>query len=82
MELWYILIYLLLHFQTRVLVTYGLAYLPQCDVIVTMESGRISEIGNYVELINNNGTFAEFMHTYASLEDGNTGKKFNFTVID
>ena len=61
-------------FQTRVLVTHGLSYLPQCDVIVTMESGRITEIGNYVELINNNGAFAEFVRTYTSLEDGNIRK--------
>ena len=55
--------------QTRVLVTHGLAYLPQCDVIVTMENGKISEIGAYAELIDNNGAFAEFVRTYASMED-------------
>ena len=55
--------------QTRVLVTHGLAYLPQCDVIVTMEHGKISEIGAYAELIDNNGAFAEFVRTYASMED-------------
>ena len=57
------------HFQTRVLVTHGLSYLPQCDVIVTIENGRISEIGAYAELIDNNGAFAEFVRTYASMEE-------------
>ena len=56
-------------FQTRVFVTHGLSYLPQCDVIVTIESGRISEMGAYAELIDNNGAFAEFVHTYTAMED-------------
>ena len=60
---------LILYFQTRVLVTHGLAYLPQCDVIVTIENGVIREIGAYAELIDNNGAFAEFVRTYASMED-------------
>ena len=59
------------HFQTRVLVTHGLSYLPQCDVIVTIENGRISEVGAYAELIDNNRAFAEFVHTYASMEESN-----------
>ena len=57
------------HFQTRVLVTHGLSYLPQCDVIVTMENGKICEMGAYAELIDNNGAFAEFVRTYAAMED-------------
>ena len=73
--MYYILNYSLLHFQTRVLVTHGLTHLPQCDVIVTMESGRISEVGAYTELIDNNGAFAEFVRTYSSLEDGDEDKK-------
>ena len=58
-----------IYFQTRVFVTHGLSYLPQCDVIVTMEDGKICEIGAYTELIDNNGAFAEFVRTYASMED-------------
>ena len=57
------------------LVTHGLSYLPQCDVIVTMENGKISEIGAYAELIDNNGAFAEFVHAYASMEENKFGKK-------
>ena len=51
------------------LVTHGLAYLPQCDVIVAMKDGMIREIGTYTELIDNNGAFAEFVRTYASTEE-------------
>ena len=57
------------------LVTHGLAHLPQCDVIVTMESGRISEVSAYTELIDKNGAFAEFMRTYSSLEDDKENKE-------
>ena len=41
-----------------------------------MENGKISEIGAYAELIDNNGAFAEFVRTYTSVEDSdeeNTG---------
>ena len=34
-----------------------------------MENGKIREIGAYAELIDNNGAFAEFVRTYASMED-------------
>ena len=34
-----------------------------------MENGRISEMGAYAELIDNNGAFAEFMRTSASMEE-------------
>ena len=34
-----------------------------------MENGIICEIGAYADLIDNNGAFAEFVRTYASMED-------------
>ena len=72
---------LFLCFQTRVLVTHGLGYLPQCDVIVTIENGLIREIGAYAELIDNNGAFAEFVRTYASMEDSDEeGDAGTYTV--
>lgn len=57
------------------LVTHGLTYLPQCDVIVTMKDGMIREVGTYTELINSNGAFAEFVRTYASTEDSSEENK-------
>ena len=56
------------------LVTHGLTYLSQCDVIVTMKDGSIREVGTYAELIDSNGAFAEFMRTYASTEDNDEEK--------
>ena len=50
-----------------------------------MKDGEISEIGAYAELIDNNGAFAEFVRTYASMEksdeeEGDTSKKCNCTI--
>lgn len=51
--------------QTRVLVTHGLSYLPQVDLILVMVDGEVTETGSYQELLDKNGSFAEFLRTYA-----------------
>ncbi|KAK2493984.1 hypothetical protein MC885_018300, partial [Smutsia gigantea] len=58
----------LLKSKTRLLVTHGIRYLPQVDVIIVMSGGRISEMGSYQELLARDGAFAEFLRTYASGE--------------
>ncbi|XP_078381561.1 multidrug resistance-associated protein 1-like isoform X2 [Oculina patagonica] len=54
--------------KTRVLVTHGIAFLPQVDQIIVFQDGRISEVGTYKELVKNKGAFAEFLKTYATEE--------------
>nr|XP_023396692.1 multidrug resistance-associated protein 1 isoform X1 [Loxodonta africana] len=54
--------------KTRILVTHGISYLPQVDVIIVMSGGKISEMGSYQELLARDGAFAEFLRTYASAE--------------
>uniref|UniRef100_A0A8C4I473 ATP-binding cassette, sub-family C (CFTR/MRP), member 3 n=1 Tax=Dicentrarchus labrax TaxID=13489 RepID=A0A8C4I473_DICLA len=54
--------------KTRILVTHGISFLPQVDNIMVMVDGRVSEMGSYQELLNQNGAFAEFLRNYA-LED-------------
>ncbi|KAJ7984782.1 hypothetical protein DPEC_G00358350 [Dallia pectoralis] len=54
--------------KTRILVTHGISFLPQVDNILVMVDGRVSEMGSYQELLNQNGAFAEFLRNYA-LED-------------
>ena len=49
--------------------THGVGFLSQCDQIVVLEEGGVSEIGSYTELIDGGGAFAEFMHTYANTGD-------------
>ncbi|KAB1263533.1 Multidrug resistance-associated protein 1 [Camelus dromedarius] len=58
----------LLKNKTRILVTHGISYLPQVDVIIVMSGGKISEMGSYQELLARDGAFAEFLRTYASAE--------------
>lgn len=47
--------------KTRVLVTHGITYLPEVDWIVVVRDGEISETGNYKELLDKKGAFAEFL---------------------
>uniref|UniRef100_A0A8C6XH06 ABC-type glutathione-S-conjugate transporter n=1 Tax=Naja naja TaxID=35670 RepID=A0A8C6XH06_NAJNA len=55
--------------KTRILVTHGIHFLPQVDYIVVIVDGRISEMGSYQELLQQNRSFAEFLHNYAPDED-------------
>ena len=47
--------------KTRVLVTHGIGFLPQVDVILVMKDGKISEMGSYESLIDKKGDFSDFM---------------------
>ncbi|XP_037545242.1 multidrug resistance-associated protein 1-like [Nematolebias whitei] len=58
----------LLKDKTRVLVTHGLSYLPQTDLILVMVEGEITEVGSYQQLMAKDGAFAEFQRTYASVD--------------
>ncbi|NXN93448.1 MRP1 protein, partial [Rhinopomastus cyanomelas] len=59
----------LLKDKTRVLVTHAINLLPQVDTIVFLVDGSISEIGSYQELLQRNGTFAEFLHSHVTAEE-------------
>ena len=63
--------YLSITFQTRVLVTHGLAHLPQCDTILVMSEGEIVEIGTYDELMAKDGKLTEIIKSQNSYSDGN-----------
>ncbi|KAJ4932488.1 hypothetical protein JOQ06_010909, partial [Pogonophryne albipinna] len=58
----------LLKDKTRVLVTHGLSYLPQADLILVLVEGQITEMGSYQHLMATEGAFAEFLRTYAAVE--------------
>ncbi|KFV46443.1 Multidrug resistance-associated protein 1, partial [Tyto alba] len=59
----------LLKDKTRVLVTHTINTLPQVDNIVFLVDGTISEVGSYQELLQRNGTFAEFLHSHITAEE-------------
>lgn len=59
------------------LVTHGLSYLPQADVVLVMVEGEITEVGSYQQLMDKQGAFAEFLRTYASVEQtDNSGENY------
>ncbi|XP_078081989.1 ATP-binding cassette sub-family C member 3 isoform X2 [Mustelus asterias] len=55
--------------KTRVLVTHGISFLPQVDQIMVLVNGKVSEMGSYQELQNQNGAFAEFLRNYAQRDE-------------
>uniref|UniRef100_A0A4X2KC03 ATP-binding cassette sub-family C member 6 n=1 Tax=Vombatus ursinus TaxID=29139 RepID=A0A4X2KC03_VOMUR len=51
----------LLQGMTRILVTHAVHILPQVDHIIVMANGAVAESGSYQELLQRNGTFADFL---------------------
>lgn len=66
--------------QTRVLVTHGLSFLPQTDLILVMVDGEITEVGSYQQLMVQEGAFAEFLRTYATVDQSDDGGKQHFII--
>uniref|UniRef100_A0A3Q2T472 Multidrug resistance-associated protein 1 n=1 Tax=Fundulus heteroclitus TaxID=8078 RepID=A0A3Q2T472_FUNHE len=60
--------------KTRVLVTHGLSYLPQTDLILVMVEGEITEVGSYQQLMAKEGAFAEFQRTYTTVDQAEDGE--------
>ncbi|CAM1308462.1 ABCC2 (predicted) [Pycnogonum litorale] len=54
----------LLKEKTRILVTHGLKFLPECDHIVVIKDGRISETGTYQDLLRRGGEFSVILSQY------------------
>ncbi|KAJ8363882.1 hypothetical protein SKAU_G00127130 [Synaphobranchus kaupii] len=54
--------------KTRILVTHGMSFLPQADLILVLVDGEITEMGSYLELLGRHGAFADFIHAFASSE--------------
>ncbi|KAL4659052.1 multidrug resistance-associated protein 1-like [Arapaima gigas] len=54
--------------KTRILVTHGLSFLPQADLILVMVDGEITETGSYLELLGRQGAFADLMRAYTSTQ--------------
>lgn len=51
-------------FQTRILVTHGIHFLPQVDEIVVLGKGTILEKGSYRDLLAKKGVFAKNWKTF------------------
>ncbi|KAJ7320468.1 hypothetical protein JRQ81_019979 [Phrynocephalus forsythii] len=59
----------LLRNKTRILVTHSLTLLPQADLLVMMEDGRIIEMGSYQELLSKRANFAELVLTFGGRKE-------------
>jgi len=64
------------------LVTHGITYLREVDLIVVMKDGQVSESGTYKELIDKKGDFADFLllHMQEQNEIYETGN-INVTLV-
>ena len=51
----------ILNKKTRLLVTHGVTFLPETDMIIVLKNGTITEMGSYEYLINQKGDFADFI---------------------
>ena len=69
--------------QVRILVTHSVRFLSQCDKIIVMDKGRISEVGSYEELIDHSGAFSEFLQNYGKIESdsGMQGKVIIYCLL-
>ncbi|XP_023237651.1 multidrug resistance-associated protein 1-like isoform X3 [Centruroides sculpturatus] len=54
----------LLRKKTRILVSHGITFLPQTDIIIVLKNGEIAEIGSYYDLLKSEGEFSEFILEY------------------
>ena len=62
--------------------THGVGFLPQCDKIIVMDDGHVTEAGSYTELIDQNGAFAEFLRNYGTTEGNDEeGDPGNYVMI-
>lgn len=55
--------------KTRILVTHAIHFLPFVDNIITLEDGRVSEVGTYKELKDRNGAFSHLVRDYGAEDE-------------
>uniref|UniRef100_A0A7N6B9Z8 ABC-type glutathione-S-conjugate transporter n=1 Tax=Anabas testudineus TaxID=64144 RepID=A0A7N6B9Z8_ANATE len=67
--------------KTRILVTHGMSFLPQADLILVLVDGEITESGSYQELLGRHGAFADFIHTFANTERKESAIQRDFSFM-
>uniref|UniRef100_A0A4X2LV23 ATP binding cassette subfamily C member 3 n=1 Tax=Vombatus ursinus TaxID=29139 RepID=A0A4X2LV23_VOMUR len=66
--------------KTRILVTHGVSFLSQADLIIVLGDGRVSEAGSFSALLQQEGAFAEFLRNYVP-DDDNFQEEDSATVL-
>nr|XP_015104902.1 multidrug resistance-associated protein 1-like isoform X1 [Vicugna pacos] len=61
--------------KTRILVTHNLTLLPQVDLIVVMESGRVAQMGTYQELLSKPLSLANLLQAFSGQEKAHALKQ-------
>ncbi|KAG1674186.1 ABC transporter C family member 3 [Nymphon striatum] len=61
--------------KTRIFVTNGISYLPQCDTVLVLKDGLISETGSYEELLSKKGAFSDFLVNYLTQDQSNIDER-------
>ena len=61
---------------TRIVIAHRLSTVRECDRIVVLDGGHITEEGTYEELMNKNGSFAELVR-HQLIEDAGPGERPN-----
>ncbi|KAG8328066.1 Canalicular multispecific organic anion transporter 1 [Homalodisca vitripennis] len=55
--------------KTRILVTHGVSFLNQVDIIVVLKAGEITEMGTFRELLVKKGEFSDLIVQHISTID-------------
>uniref|UniRef100_A0AC11APP0 Uncharacterized protein n=1 Tax=Ovis aries TaxID=9940 RepID=A0AC11APP0_SHEEP len=61
--------------KTRILVTHNLTLLPQMDLIVVMESGRVAQMGTYQEILSKTKNLTSLLQAFNEQEKGEDTNK-------
>ncbi|XP_032733917.1 multidrug resistance-associated protein 1-like isoform X3 [Lontra canadensis] len=61
--------------RTRILVTHNLTLLPQMDLIVVMESGRVAHMGTYHELLSKTRNLTNLLQAFSEQEKAHALKR-------
>ncbi|XP_044107049.1 multidrug resistance-associated protein 1-like isoform X3 [Neovison vison] len=61
--------------RTRVLVTHNLTLLPEMDLIVVMESGRVAHMGTYHELLSKTRNLTNLLQAFSEQEKAHSLKR-------
>nr|XP_055169819.1 ATP-binding cassette sub-family C member 2-like isoform X3 [Nyctereutes procyonoides] len=65
----------ILKHKTRILVTHNLTLLPQMDLIVVMESGRIAQMGTYQDLLSKTRNLTNLLQAFNEQEKAHALKQ-------
>ncbi|XP_039101828.1 multidrug resistance-associated protein 1-like isoform X3 [Hyaena hyaena] len=63
--------------KTRVLVTHNLTLLPQMDLIVVMESGRVAQMGTYQDLLPKTRNLTHLLQAFSEQEKAHALKRLS-----